>query len=422
MPKILLRLMLIAICLCSGVLLFAACDQQSPETKGISIETLPDTILYTVGQELSLTGGQLKVLYEDDSTKLFPMSLATPSISQFNNAVSEQQVVLTFLGFTTRFSVVVNKGTLQPVLNSSGTQNNIPVVYSAYTGGQQDFSGLDMLSLPDENLTVEYKYKNTSHDGDFVSTPPTNAGEYLVEINIAESQNYNGIKLTSYFVIQKTSLFDLTTNNENLNYDNIALNTQYGKYGAGANLSGFWRYANGSLGDAPLPASVSAELQYAYKKVGESEYTTIPRRTTDGSHVANLDVGEYDIRISLYGDSNIEDYVYVFRYIITQANLTRGQDFDLYLTDGTNTTLLDATQALPVVAYTAGKTYSLTLVSYVGEGITLNSGTIYYAGNSTSGDTTLAPSGAGEYRVVYSVSGNTNYAGITTEVVRFTFE
>ena len=99
--------------------------------------------------------------------------------------------------------------------------------------------------------------------------------------------------------------------------------------------------------------------------------------------MANLDVGEYDVRISLYGDSNIEDYVYVFRYIITQANLTRGQDFDLYLTDGTNTTLLDATQALPVVAYTAGKTYSLTLVSYVGEGITLNSGTIYYAGNST---------------------------------------
>lgn len=422
MPKILLRLLLVAICFCSSGFLFAACVEPVLEAKGISIETLPDTILYNVGQELSLTGGQLKVVYEDESTKLFPMSLATPSITKFDTATTEQQIVLTFLDFSARFSVVVNKGTLQPMLYSSGTKDNLPVVYAAYTGEEQEFFGLDVLSLPDENLTIEYQYKNTNLNGDFVSTPPTNAGEYLVKINIAESQNYNAINLTSYFVIQKTSLFDLTLNNENLNYDNIALNTQYGKYGANANLSSFWRYTNGSLGDAPLPASIGGELQYAYKMAGDSEYTTIPRRTIDGSHVANLDVGEYDIRISLYGDSNIEDYVYVFRYVITQADLVRGEDFDLYITDGTTSTLLEATQELPTVAYTAGKTYALTLVSYVGEGITLNSGTIYYAGNSTAGDTALAPAGAGAYRAVFSVSGNTNYKGIANETIRFAFE
>lgn len=421
MPKIFVQLVLVAFLLCTGGML-CACDETTSSPKGMSIETLPDTLSYTVGQEVSLTGGQLKVVYEDDTTKLFPMSLATPNITLLNTATNEQQIVLSFLGFTTRFGVIVEKGDMSPIIHNSSYDINdgLPITYTVYTGGPITFNGLDVMSLPDEDFTIEYTYKNTAiNNAEYTTTAPTNAGKYAVNIRIFNSPNYNDVNLSCYFIIQKSSLFDLTQNGESLNFDSTALNTQAGLYGTSANISNFWRHADGSLGEAPLSAGVRAELQYAYKLLGASDYTNIPMRTTDGAHIVSLDVGEYNIRISISGDSNIEDYAYNFNYVVTQADLVRGQDYDLYLSDGTTTTLLDASVALPEVAYVYDATYSLVLVSHVGAGITLKVGTIYYAGNSTAGDTVFMPTSAGEYRAVYGVNGDVNYKGISSETIRF---
>jgi len=329
------------------------------------------------------------------------------------------------MGFAARFSVVVEKGSFYPVVNSSQTNEDdgLPIIYTAYTGAPLSFNGIDPMSLPDENLTIQYLYKNTSLDNaEYTQTPPTNAGTYAVKVQISGSQNYKDVLVNCYFVIQKSSLFDLTLNGENLNYDDSALNTQNGTYGASVNVSNYWRHADNSLGDAPLPAGIVGEMQYAYKRVDATDYTNIPGRTTDGAHNIMLDVGEYDIRISLAGDSNIQDYVYTFRYVITKGDLVRGQDYDLYISDGTTQTLLNANTPVPTVVFAPNTTYSLVLVARDGLNVTLKTGTIYYAGNSTAGDTILQPSTAGEYRAVYGINGNANYKDISNETIRFAFE
>ena len=424
MRKMFLQLLLVVVVLCTGGML-CACDEPTVEPKRISIETLPDNLSYTVGQELSLTGGQIKVVYEDDTTKLFPMSLATPNITMLNTATSDQQIILSFLGFTTRFGVIVEKGNISPTIRSSSNDatDGLPVVFVSYTGEPNSFNALDEFSLPDENLNIQYTYKNTAlQNAQYVSEAPTNAGKYAVKIKISGSQNYNDINMDCYLVIQKSSLFDLTLNNQNLNFDSNSLNLQAGVFGTSANVSNYWKLSNNTLGPAPLPEDIRAELQYAYKPKNSGDYTNIPMRTTDGAHIVALNAGEYDMRISLVGDSNIEDYEFNFNYIVTQSDLVRGRDYDLCISDGTTTTLLSVDEALPTVAFVANKTYTLVLVSHVGAGVALQAGTIYYAGNSTSGDTVLQPTSAGQYKAVFGIAGDTNFKDITNETIRFVLE
>ena len=139
--------------------------------------------------------------------------------------------------------------------------------------------------------------------------------------------------------------------------------------------------------------------------------------TLTGEFNLSLDVGEYVVRIRIHNNSNINDESIVeFNYIVTKSPLLRGRDFDLYLSDGTNETLLENNT---VVAFESDKTYNLVLKSYIGE-LTLKSGTVFYLGNSTIGSTTA--SSAGSYRAEFCIEGNNNFQDTGREAIKFVLE
>ncbi len=415
-------ILVLALCCFGG--LFCACEEVAPQPTFVTILDMPTTVNYTVGQSLQLSGGSLKVEYDDGTTKNFPMTLASASITTFNNANTQQQIVLTFLNLTTRFTVRVDKADVSPKISSSTIIDNKPVVTTSYTGQQISFNALDKNSIPQEMLEgVEYYYKNTNAVNSEYSTTelPVNAGRYLVKIIINSSSNYNGCELESYFDVQKCNLFDLVLEGEELNYDDAELNKNGIKYGQEVVLSNYWRYKDNSLGVAPLPQGVRSELQYLYKLKDAQDYVSVLPDDVSGDFVVSLPVGQYDVKIVLQEDSNIASYEYNFSLIVVKTQLQRGVDYNLYLSDGTNTTLLDANTAVPTVSYDAEKTYTLTLASNIGESIKLQAGTTYYIGNSTSGSTILTASGLGKIKAVFNILGDNNHLDVSNETVLFEF-
>ena len=97
-----------AVCLCLlllGAALLAGCGG-SREITSIQVTTNPDKIVYVVGEDLQLAGGEFKVTREDGSTDIFDLALAEPSITHFDKA-GTVTVIMTYAGKTSSFNVTV---------------------------------------------------------------------------------------------------------------------------------------------------------------------------------------------------------------------------------------------------------------------------------------------------------------------------
>ena len=402
--------------LCCG-LGFVGCDTTQTEIKALSIDKTPDILTYTVGQDLNLSGGTLRVTYMDDSVKIVPMTLATPNLTTFTTATNDQIIVLSYMGQTTKFGVSVQKGTLEPKFyNSTTTDESIPVISTKYTGDAVTFDKfLNTASLPTENIDTTYMYKMSNLDSaEYSSDAPINAGEYDVQISFTNSKNYNDLICYCKLNIARSDLKDLVLSGNSLDYNYKQIpNT----YGSDIDLATYWTQSDGYLGRAPLPENIRAQLEYSYRPISDSAYNVISPNIITNEYNLNLNVGEYKVRVRISGNSNINDETIVeFDYTVTKRTLVRGEDYDLYISDGESETKL-ATDT--TITFDNTKTYTLVLHSNVGE-LTLQSGTTYYIGNSTTAYTSINQSGS--YTAVFSIVGNNNYQDVGRESITFVMQ
>ena len=396
---------------------FVGCQQQTIEVKDLSLNSMPDVLTYKVGQDLQLTGGTLKVVYQDDSVQILPMTLATPSLTHFTQAQNDQIITLTYMGKTTKFGVSIEKGTLSPIISyTSVAEDKKIVVTDSYTGEPQNFvSHLNKNSIPQDDVEIKCFYKDQNADDQtYTQTAPTNAGNYDVKLSFCNSQNYEDLDMFCHYVVQKANLKDLVLQNNTLDYNQSALNQTQSTYGTTASLSLFWTQSDGYLGEVPLRDELKYQIEYAYKKLNDQYYITVQQNPATNQNEISLDVGQYMIKISIHDNTNINDEVLAeFKFVVVQKELVLGQDYDLYLFDGTTQTKIDQNFD---VTFDESKTYELKLVSYVGQ-LLLNDGTTYYLGNSTMPTTSI--NSAGEYHAQYSIEGNQNYKSTGNQIITF---
>ena len=73
---------------------------------GITIASMPNKTIYVKGTDLNLTGGKIKVTYEDGSTKEIDMT--ADMVTGYNkNTLEEQELTVTYEGKTVKFNVEV---------------------------------------------------------------------------------------------------------------------------------------------------------------------------------------------------------------------------------------------------------------------------------------------------------------------------
>ena len=299
---------------------------------------------YTVGDTLDLTNGEFTVVYsngEEDTLNMInslgvqvyiDYGDGNTDTNVFTTPSEHQPVVIKYEGKTTTFYVTVNKGiiTEQDVnLNSSYTK--------IYTGQPLPVNELADIELPSGASVEPAQYRqDPGNINDFTTTPPTDAGNYVIRLNINGGTNYEDTHFDIPYTIQKADLASLTTNGI-LNFPNISIS-----HGESYDLSQNWQFSDiGELGaitegfDESFAGDLN-NLVYSYKASSETEYTILNADTFD-EVISTLPTGAYDIRVTGTWANNIEDFAIDAHLVVIIKTLVYGEDYTFNITkqDGT---------------------------------------------------------------------------------------
>ena len=311
-----------AVCLCLlllGAAMLAGCGG-SREITSIQVTTNPDKIVYVVGEDLQLAGGEFKVTREDGSTDIFDLALAEPSITHFDKA-GTVTVIMTYAGKTSSFNVTVTPADFVPTYTHD--------IYATYTGEPLGVSLIDENALPAGVTKVgsaAYKVAGAD-DSTYTTTPPTNAGKYQVRVSLDGGENYNDTTIVANYTITKADYLAFATNGY-FEFKGIANVT----YGETFDLSKAWSLDDqGGLGAVPLPAKYASNIKYYYQGTNDAEPTEIVPGES-GEVFAKLNAGTYDIIVKGIATDNLNEFTQTRKMVVEAKQLELGVDFDIIVT------------------------------------------------------------------------------------------
>lgn len=334
---------------------------------------------------------------------------------------------------TTVTATFQQKRAISPIVSLTGWTYGSDANEPAVTGN--DGSG-----------TVTYKYKVKDADDSTYSTDvPTDAGEYTIKAEIAETDRYLSGSATADFTISKAAL-TITAKDKTITYGDAPAND-------GVTYTGF-------VGDDTEDTALAGTLEYTYSysqfdNVGD--YTITPGGVTAGNYNITFTVGmlkvdkkpltftwsetssfEYDgdshtvTATAETVNSDVLDIAYTDNEKTNAGSYTAkvtgvsGDKADNYAFDSSDSTASKQwtiTKATPVVTAPTAKTLSYTGAAQelVNAGST-NSGTMKYSLSESGPYSTALPmaTDAGSYTVYYKVEGDKNHADVAPQSISVT--
>ena len=202
---------------------------------GISMATDPDKLIYLEAKdELDITGGQIKLKYDNDTTEKIPIT--ADMVSGFDNTkVGKQTIKVTYSGFETSFDITIVGKSLSSIALTTlpekltyleakdeldVTGGELTLYYNNGTSETKELavsmvSGFDNTKVGPQELTVTFGSKTTTYDveilektltGIEVAKLPTKT-EYL---EAKDNLNLTGGKLTLHFDNDTTEEISMT--------------------------------------------------------------------------------------------------------------------------------------------------------------------------------------------------------------------
>ena len=291
----------------------AECEIDVLERKVESIEIIEEPIKTTYIQnyeELDVTGGKIRLIYNDGTTEEIDMTVEM--ISGFNNTIlGPQTLTVTYEGKTATFEVTIvakelvsieiaqkpNKTTyIQNYEELDVTGGKIKLIYSDATTEEMDMTlgmvtGFDNTELGSKTLTVTYGGKNANFEITIVA-------KELVSIEIAQQPNK-----TTY--IQNYEELDVTGGKIKLIYSDATTEEMDMTLGM---VTGF---DNTELGSKTLTVTYGGknanfEITIVAKELVSIEIAQKPNKITYIQNYDELDVTGGKIRLT-YNDDTTEE-------------------------------------------------------------------------------------------------------------------
>ena len=192
----------------------------SKQISSISVEKNPTKTSYIQNSEnLDLTGGQIKVTYNDKSTDTIDMTNENVKATGFNNSnVGKNTITLEYQGKTTTFDVNITENNVSSISveknptkmnyiheseNLDLTGGQIKVVYSDshtdivdMTNEAVKATGFDNSSVGKNTITLEYQGKTTTFDVNIISKQVKEIKIEQLPTKTKYIQNYENLDLT----------------------------------------------------------------------------------------------------------------------------------------------------------------------------------------------------------------------------------
>ncbi len=311
-----------------GAFAFAGCGD-GMEVKSIKITTLPDTLTYTVGNDLSVNGGKFTVEYKNGSKRVFALSFAERNVSTLNEA-GTVTVTITYGGASDTYNVTVNKKDFTP--------NYSAVVNTVYNASAQPVNLINTAQLP-EGMTLTKTEYAVFEQNEYTENAPIDTGKYTIRAIIDGGKNYVSKTLTAEYNINKAEYADFATN-KCLIFKPFETVT----YGEDFDLGKCWATSqtNDTVSAIPLDATLAEKVTYYYNKKGTNALTPFTP-DENGKIFAKLDAGTYVITVKGEELSNFNAFTITKEITVIAKTLEYGIDYQIKLVDEDNT----------VYAYTA---------------------------------------------------------------------
>ena len=221
----------------SGTTYYATSVGPVAQLESIALVSQPTKLTYLEGKDaLDVTGGMLELTYDDNSTKEIPLTAAM--VTGFDNTkVGQQELTVTYEGFTVNFSVTVRAKTLTSIAVTAlptklaylqnketldVTGGKVTLYYDNDTTTQVELTedmvaGFDNTVLGKNTLTVTYSGKTTTFDVEIEpkslsSISLTNLPTKLTYLEGKDALDVTGGKLTLYYNDGTEEDIDLTEN------------------------------------------------------------------------------------------------------------------------------------------------------------------------------------------------------------------
>lgn len=304
-----------------GVFAFAGCGD-GMEIKNIKIKTMPDIVNYTVGNSLSVKGGEFTVEYKNGTKRVFDLSFAERNVSVLNEA-GNITVTITYGGASDTFNVTVKQKDFTP--------NYSAVVNTVYTGEAQPVTLISASQLPEGMTLTKTEYAVSGQD-EYSENAPSAVGKYTIRVTIDGGKNYVSKTLTAEYNINKAEYADFATN-KCLIFKPFETIT----YGADFDLSKYWQASQTSetLTTIPLDETLAQNITYYYNKKDTATLTAFTPDTS-GKIFAKLDEGTYVITVKGAELDNLKGFSITKEITVTAKTLEYGTDYRIKVIDEEN--------------------------------------------------------------------------------------
>jgi len=215
-----------------GVVVSCGINVAAKSVKKITLETMPTKVEYIENKEsLDLTGGFIKILYNDETSELMSMTSDQIIVGGFNNnVVGKQTLILTYGRYTLLFDVKVVREAKPVKSNFSNVQEKVKGVRSYYftDDNKNSYTIIDVelnnIAKDTKNDKVEYYYylspnqfENNISDWVKIENVKEEEGKLSFEINTLDISNYEHVSVSENLYLY---IKEVVTKN-NLSLDNI---------------------------------------------------------------------------------------------------------------------------------------------------------------------------------------------------------
>ena len=165
--------------------------------KSVTVELKGNTVSKIVNGGTTLTAGTDYNVSADGTITLKASYLDTLNAGEYTFTVSynPQGVETDKVNMTTTFTLIIDK--------ADGKVSNINISNKTYDGTAVTAPTFDKLG--DGAATIEYKVRGAD-DSTYTTTAPKDAGNYVVRVTVAESENYKAASATAEFTIGRASI------------------------------------------------------------------------------------------------------------------------------------------------------------------------------------------------------------------------
>lgn len=273
-----------------GYYLYAIWESQEKTIAGISVSANPTKTTYIKGESLDLTGGEIKVIYDNGETEDVLMTSNEVSVTGYDkDTLGTQELTITYKEKTAKFNVTVEEKNIGFEVEATKDNKDNKIVKVIITDAEREVS----------KVTVDDTEIEKNEDGEYIFTPTKN-GNYTIKVTYTDGTTETYVYTEERFTDEERTITGISVSSK-------PIKTTYTE-GESLDLTGgkiTVTYDDGETEDVPMTSSEVSVTGYDKDSIGTQELIV-----TYKGKIAKFEVTVEKLKDDIETETPSQDQVY----------------------------------------------------------------------------------------------------------------